>query len=283
MPKIKARSAKQNQQLANARGNSPVIISQQNENQDLLDVLKGLEADLEDSKAECADLLEKLGTSREESAHLQAELRKSEEKSVCLTEELKDLKLAYKKTYELLRVERRAQQRWQAIKVVLEDEIKSLKSAEKQNTEIFKKVTSETWKYLDDLGKLRQDNSGLREKLSFTMQQFKQEMNSVQNKLNSTLQNLRVTKTCVIKLKKSCRRAAAQKERAVKKAQEDTLRKRSVHHLMHKGVYTEETRNLIRVLVKAGCSRDSVTHVISAVLKAAGVSVIGKISRRPVS
>lgn len=106
MPKLKARSAKQNQQLANARGNSPVIISQQNENQDLLDVLKGLEADLEDSKAECADLLEKLGTSREESAYLQAELRKSEEKSVCLTEELKDLKLASKKTYELLQVER---------------------------------------------------------------------------------------------------------------------------------------------------------------------------------
>jgi len=73
------------------------------------------------------------------------------------------------------------------------------------------------------------------------MQQFKQEMISVQNKLNSTLQNLRVTKSCVRKLKKSCRRAAAQKERAVKKAQEDTLKKGSVHHLMHKGVYTEET------------------------------------------
>ena len=101
-------------------------------------------------------------------------------------------------------------------------------------------MTSETCKYLDNLGKLRKE-VGLREELSFSIQQFKQEMNSIQNKLNSTLQNLRVTKACVIKLKKSCRRAVAQKERAVKKAQEDTLKKRSVHHLMHKGVYTEET------------------------------------------
>jgi len=71
----------------------------------LLDALKGLEADLEDSKAECADLLEKLSKSREESANLQAELRKSEEKTLFLAEELKDLKLASKKSYEVLRVE----------------------------------------------------------------------------------------------------------------------------------------------------------------------------------
>ena len=43
-------------------------------------MLLGLEADFEDSKAECADLLKKLSTSREESANPQAELRKSEEK-----------------------------------------------------------------------------------------------------------------------------------------------------------------------------------------------------------
>ena len=68
-------------------------------------MLLGLEADFEDSKAECADLSEKLGTSREESANLQAEPRKSEQKTVCLAEELKDLKLASKKTYEMLQVE----------------------------------------------------------------------------------------------------------------------------------------------------------------------------------
>ena len=108
MPKLKARSAKQNQQLANAQGNSPVIVSQQSENQDLLDALKGLEANPGDSKAECADLLEKLSKSREASANLQAELRKSEEKTLFLAEELKDLKLASKKSYEVLQVEQRA-------------------------------------------------------------------------------------------------------------------------------------------------------------------------------
>ena len=47
---------------------------------------------------------------------------------------------------------------------------------------------------------------------------------------------------------------------------------------MHKGVYTEETQNLIQVLVKTGCSRGSVTHVIFAVPKATGISAIEKIS-----
>ena len=100
-------------------------------------------------------------------------------------------------------------------------------------------------KYLNDLAKLRKDNSGLREKLSSTMQQTKQNVISAQHKLSSTLQNLRVTKACVMRLKKACRIAAVQKDRAVKKAKEDTLKKRSVHHLMRKGVYIEETQNSI--------------------------------------
>jgi len=51
---------------------------------------------------------------------------------------------------------------------------------------------------------------------------------------------------------------------------------------MKKGVYSEQTRNLIRLLVQAGCSREYVGDVIHAIFRAAGISVIGHVSRRTV-
>ena len=48
---------------------------------------------------------------------------------------------------------------------------------------------------------------------------------------------------------------------------------------MSKGVFTEETRNMVRILVKAGCSRNYVNDVISAVLNSAGIKVADSISR----
>lgn len=57
----------------------------------------------------------------------------------------------------------------------------------------------------------------------------------------------------------------------------------TTHNLLSKGVYTEATRNLICLLVKAGCSRGYVGEVIQAVLKSAGITAIGNISRTTVS
>ena len=57
------------------------------------------------------------------------------------------------------------------------------------------------------------------------------------------------------------------------------LDQRSVHHLMQKGVFTKETRNVVCLLVKAGCSRNLVGEVISAVLKSAGITGVGSVAR----
>ena len=57
----------------------------------------------------------------------------------------------------------------------------------------------------------------------------------------------------------------------------------TTHNLLSKGVYTEATRNLIHLLVKAGCSRGYVGEVIHAVLKSAGITAVGNISRTTVS
>lgn len=62
-----------------------------------------------------------------------------------------------------------------------------------------------------------------------------------------------------------------------------TFKAKTTHSLLHKGVYTEQTRNLVRLLVKAGCSKDSISEVIHAVLACAGIKSTGGISRRTVS
>jgi len=52
---------------------------------------------------------------------------------------------------------------------------------------------------------------------------------------------------------------------------------------MQKGVFTEETCNVVCLLVKAGCSRNLVGEVISAVLKSAGITGVDSISHTSVS
>ncbi|KAF8804555.1 hypothetical protein BYT27DRAFT_7259036 [Phlegmacium glaucopus] len=55
------------------------------------------------------------------------------------------------------------------------------------------------------------------------------------------------------------------------------------HHLMCKGVFTEETHNVVHLLVKAGCSHKYINKIISAVLKSAGITTVGTISRPSIS
>jgi hypothetical protein len=85
------------------------------------------------------------------------------------------------------------------------------------------------------------------------------------------------------KLKKCHKWSVAVREWSVKWAKEQAGKEYSVHKLLHKGVYTEKTRNLIWLLVQAGCSRESVGQIIQAVFDSAGISVKGNISRRTVS
>ena len=47
---------------------------------------------------------------------------------------------------------------------------------------------------------------------------------------------------------------------------------------MNKGVFTEETQNVVWLLVKAGCSRKYVNEVISSVLQSAGIIPVGALS-----
>ncbi|KAF8801961.1 hypothetical protein BYT27DRAFT_7028688, partial [Phlegmacium glaucopus] len=63
---------------------------------------------------------------------------------------------------------------------------------------------------------------------------------------------LKGSKSEVYNLKQKCARAIAVKENAVQKARSQVLLEKSTLYLLKKGVYSEHTRNLVRILVKAG-------------------------------
>lgn len=71
-------------------------------------------------------------------------------------------------------------------------------------------------------------------------------------------------------LKKKCKRFDIVKQNIIKRARSHAIKNSSIHHLKINGHYTQSAKALMRILVKAGCSREYVGHVIGAVLKSAG-------------
>lgn len=123
----------------------------------------------------------------------------------------------------------------------------------------------------------------LQNKLSQCFQQCQADLKHSHDKLLLVGDKLNQSRLLASRLKKKCMQAAEKQERAVKKAWDEVLKEKSVHKLHHKGVYTEDTWHIVRLLVKAGCSRGLVSDIICAVLKSAGMTTIGKISRSTVS
>jgi len=87
----------------------------------------------------------------------------------------------------------------------------------------------------------------------------------------------------ISKLRKGFRQATQVKERAVETAKAKVIQQKSVHHLSHKGIFTQETRNLVCLLSQSGCSASRINEIISAVLNTVGVTMVGSISRRSVA
>ena len=79
-------------------------------------------------------------------------------------------------------------------------------------------------------------------------------------------------------LQKSVAHASDVKDCAVAVAKAKVKKEISTHHLMNKGVFTEETQNVVWLLVKAGCSRKYVSEVISSMLQYAGIIPVNTLS-----
>ena len=99
--------------------------------------------------------------------------------------------------------------------------------------------------------------------------------------LSESSEKLKSTKQELTKLKKSYQHVVKSKKNAV--AAFKSKKKKSVFYFKEKGVFTEETHNLVHLLVKAGCSSMYINEVIYGVIKAAGFQAVGKISRTSIT
>lgn len=279
MARPKARSAARIQQLDEARDqahNAHTLSS-------LEKAVYDAESELSKLQQQIIDLESALESKTHQCSELSTSLLKAEQTSQELFLDLESEQNRYNLLYNRFRVECRAHQRGDTLKGKLEDEIHRLKAAQAEWASGMKKVADRTRETVESVLKLEQENLGLKDKLSQCFQQCQADLKCSHDKLLLAGDKLRESRLLASRLEKKCARAVGKQERAVKRAREQVLKEKSVYKLQHKGVYTEDTRHLVRLLVKAGCSRGLVSNIISAVLGSAGVIAIGKISRSTVS
>jgi len=126
-------------------------------------------------------------------------------------------------------------------------------------------------------------NEHLQSELSQSIGNWTSRLEFLKTKLHISDTKLKVAQKDISWLHKVCHRATGVKERAMERTKAKVLQQKSVHHLMKKGVFTEETRNLVCLLARAGCSGNYINEVIVAVLQSADISTIGQISRPSVT
>lgn len=230
----------------------------------------GLEAALQRQKDISEELSEALLDEQDHSGMLSKDLAAQKEHS--------------KQLYKALRVERHARQRGQARKSMLEEQMRHFKASCHEMSMNLQNISRNASKAVEALIRAEKENATLKTELSKTLEHCTAEAALAQNKLSQAGNKVKEYQKEAAKLKKKrCDQAAAAQVKAVKRARDQAKRERSVHHLLVKGVYSVQTRNLIRLLVHAGCSRDFVGDVIHAVFRTAGIIVHGNVSRRTVS
>jgi len=101
---------------------------------------------------------------------------------------------------------------------------------------------------------------------------------AIQSKLLFSDTRLKQARKEVSKLYKAFFWATQMKEHAIETAKAKVIQKKSVHHLLHKDIFTQKIRNLVCFLFQAGCSANCINEIITAVLKTAGITVAGSIS-----
>lgn len=129
------------------------------------------------------------------------------------------------------------------------------------------------------LDALQRVNNGLRSELSCAIAHMTSKLQFTESTLKVSQENLSKLRKDASKLRKNLKRTGESKKRALAALKKKILKERSTYHLMHKGVITEEIRNVVRTLVNAGCSRKYIPDVITTVLKSAGIKSVGSISR----
>lgn len=180
-------------------------------------------------------------------------------------------KLKYSSVYQDLCMHRQAAKRGLTKQDALEEQVDILKLN-------HRKSTSDSEKAVSTLLKM---NEHLQSELSTCMSSMVNQVGYWKSELSSTGCKIGETKRELRKLRKSYTKAVHGKNKTTASAKD--YKEKSVFQLKRKGIFTEETRNLVRLLVKAGCSYRYINDVIHGVLKTAGFQTVGKITRTSVS
>jgi regulator of replication initiation timing len=125
-----------------------------------------------------------------------------------------------------------------------------LKSADKEQ---FNAVVKKSKSSKIAINSLLKVNEHLRSELSETMTIWTIKLKRIKTNLQLTGSKLKNSQKKLTQLKQAGSHAKERHERSVMAAQEKALQEKSIHQLMLKGVFTKETRNVVRILVKAGC------------------------------
>jgi chromosome segregation ATPase len=182
---------------------------------------------------------------------LDAELEKSKLDKSKLTADILHWKAKHKAVYHELRMTRQTSKRGLTKQGILESQIQILKDAAVNSRAQLAKHTKESQKAIASLMKV---NENLHSELSESLATWKNQLDYVKSKLQKTSSTLKGTQKEITRLSKVCMRASGIKQHAVAATKNKVAQQMATHHLMWKGVFTEETRNVVHLLTKAGCS-----------------------------
>ena len=274
MPPKSKKSPAQLEALKRARSSSPAIVTD----------FEGALAKCQNQLAEAMSEIETLTSELSKAQNECTRLVKLQDKSKETIHDLKSQVLAAKRhqqdTYQELCNEQRVHQRVTKCKAVLDKEIAKLKASQVEEIKDLEKKSAISSERLSNIVTA---NEHLQNELSTAISQFTSELDLVRQKLKFTRSELSGSKTEIYSLKRKAIRASQSRAKIIQKTRDKVTKERTTFYLLQKGVFSQETRNLVRVLVQANVSYKNIMHVIESVLATAGITAVGRISPRSVS
>src|SRR6266540_3960625 len=242
--------------------------------------LDNLWSNFNESKAYAEELKRKLADQAIICTSLQNDFNSSQALINSLRAEILSLNSKNSDIYHQLRMERQRCKRATSKHGSMASQILLLKKADAVSSAQFSKGLRDSAVTITSLLKVNED---LRTELSQSVTTWSSRTEALteaaKSKLMSSDTRLKNAQKEVSKLRKGFHRATQAKEHAVSTAKAKVVQQKSVHHLSHKGVFTQKTRNLVCFLSQSGCSANHINQVITAVLNTAGIIVVGNISR----
>jgi chromosome segregation ATPase len=237
MPKPSKQSAARKANWATAQ----VVIEQNSDQKTLEGALLESQAKLHNAQQQIASLESALSDKVADCSELSMSLQVADMKSEEHLSQLAEQKAQYQSLYKELRLERQRAKQASTKKGNLEQQISLLKAAALSQSHELKNMSVKTQAAINSLLQLENQNSTLKDKLSQCMKNIQTEMHHCQNRLNIVQKKLSDSRNLSSKLKKQVNRAKETQKQAIANAQQKQQKLSAVHHLLHKGVYTETT------------------------------------------